>query len=136
MGGAGCLNVNARIHREMSRVLAGFAVFAAVTGVTAATSPVSARFVSADSAYYPRILEAVKSVSPDARREMLKSWSQQTSDGFVSPVGLHLFLTRFGYCSNLGGLMSGAGCKRLPLGLEAQGIAKDELMNLVQQERR
>jgi len=105
----------------MSRVLAAIAILMAAAVVTLGTTPVfTPHFMTADSTYYPRILEAVRSASPEAKKEMLQFWSRQTSDGFVSPVGLDRFLNRFGYCSNLGGLMSATGCSELPSGIEAQ----------------
>ena len=87
----------------------------------------------ADSAYYPRVLEAVRT-SPSAQREnTLALWSQFVrSNGAIGSVALHLVLWQSGYCTNL---VSYSNCEALPLGSESQGIAKDELLELSRNSR-
>jgi len=82
-----------------------------------------------DSAYYPRVLEAVNRASPREQAQILSSWAEYSgpNEGFITILGLHHVLWESGYCTNL---IHYLGCKPLPTGTEAMGIAKDELHSL------
>jgi len=89
----------------------------------------------ADSSYYPRVLKIVQTITPAEREHLLRLWAGTVGplEGHISPWGLHPVLRELGYCTNL---WSYAGCKPLPVGDEAQGIAKDELLSLSAQYRK
>ena len=87
------------------------------------------RLHTADSSYYPRVLRLVETSPTTQREELLRYWASYTryGDRMISSVDLHRFLSHFGFCTNL---LSRANCVELPVGTEAQGIAKDELAEL------
>jgi hypothetical protein len=104
-------------------VAIGVALLAYVTGITV-------RFGAVDSAYYPRVLAVAQTASPPEREKLLKLWASQTPGGgysFITFYELHQVLWHAGYCTNL---ISWPGCRELPHGSEAQGIAKDLLGEL------
>ena len=87
----------------------------------------------ADTAYYPRVLEAVRTGTPAQRDSVVALWSQFVrSNGVISGLALHLVLWRSGYCTNL---LSYSNCTPLPEGTESQGIAKDELFEISRKPR-
>jgi hypothetical protein len=104
-------------------VIVSLAIVTAVLGVTV-------RFGAVDASYYPRVLAIVQNASPAERESMLKLWASQTPGGyygFVTTFELHHVLWYSDYCTNL---ISWPGCKPLPTGSEAQGVAKEMLDQL------
>lgn len=83
----------------------------------------------ADSSYYPRVLQVVKTAAPPEREHLLRLWAGTVGpmEGHISPWGLDPLLHELGFCTNL---RTFAGCKQLPSGEEGEGIAKDELLSL------
>jgi len=84
---------------------------------------------TADDAYYPRVLEAVNRAPPQEQAQILSNWAEYSGpiEGFITVIGLHHVLWESGYCTNL---LYYPGCKLLPKGTEAMGLAKDDLHSL------
>jgi hypothetical protein len=97
--------------------------------MTFAGTALTVRVGSADARYYPRVLAAVHDAPADERDHLLRVWASRipANPDFVTPLELHALLWSTNYCTNL---ISWPGCRDLPAGTEAQGIAKDALNEL------
>ena len=106
-----------------------FIIFASAYAIAVGVYGVRVRIGAADATYFPRVLAIVQNASPAEREHLLRLWASQTPSGygFITPFELHYVLWHADYCTNL---LSWPGCKPLPTGTEAQGIAKDMLDEL------
>lgn len=87
------------------------------------------RLINHDS-YYPRVLAMVQAAPEPQRSRLLADWASSTypASGFATGASLHWYLWNAGHCTNL--IPWYPGCRELPDGTEAEGIAKDELHKL------
>ena len=110
-----------------SAIAVGFMISLAIV---AKASGVTVRIGAADASYYPRVLMVAQTASLSDRERLLSLWASQTPGGyygFITSLELHHVLWHMNYCTNL---VSWPGCKSLPVGSEAQGIAKEMLDQL------